>query len=163
MRFSAWFKRRRFEVTVRTLRGRVKTLSQIIGYFIITKNNLIKWSVGITPTTAMQCGGWNSTYQDFVCDIQGPFHAFTSGNPPRRSGLFKCCPELNHARFSIPTPSRRHRRYSGSTLQHLPLQPLNRAVHALGFDAKLHGDLPLLPSTSRLTPAAPIATVIQHG
>jgi hypothetical protein len=54
---TAWFKRRRFEVTVRTLRGRVKTLSQIIGYFIITKDNLIKWSVAITPTTAMQCGG----------------------------------------------------------------------------------------------------------
>jgi hypothetical protein len=50
---------------VRTLRGRVKTLSQIIGYFIITKNNLIKWSVAITPTTAIQCGGWNSTLSRF--------------------------------------------------------------------------------------------------
>jgi hypothetical protein len=38
----AWFKRRRFEVTVQTLRGRVKTLSQIIGYFIITKKQLDK-------------------------------------------------------------------------------------------------------------------------
>ena len=61
----AWFKRRRFEVTVRTVRGRVKTLSQIIGYFIITKSNLIKWSVAITPTTAMQCGCWNSTLSRF--------------------------------------------------------------------------------------------------